>query len=107
MKKILIKYIKEEINKLKYKGDSINLDNVYPSILEEVLGDFEKPYELNGYDCDYWVETGKYSISGCMRYGTATIELIIDDDKPKLENSSKDINEFYNKREDIIPDEAK
>lgn len=81
MKDLMIKYIQEEVSKLKYKDDTVNLKGVYPSILEECLGNFDKPYELNGYDCDYTTTIGDYEINGCMRYGTAEITLTKGEEK--------------------------
>ena len=73
MRNSIIKYIEEEVSKLKNNGDCVRLKDVCPYLLEYVLGDFDDPYELNGYDCDYWARVGDYSISGSMRYGTAKI----------------------------------
>ena len=73
MRNSIIKYIEEEVSKLKNNGDYVRLKDVCPYLLEYVLGDFDDPYELNGYDCDYWARVGDYSISGSMRYGTAKI----------------------------------
>lgn len=107
MKELIKKYIKEEIEKLKYKGDSVELSNVYPAIIEEVVGNFDYPYELNGYDCNYWVDTDEYSIWGAMRYGTATIQLIAGEDNPKLEEVNKTITDNANMEEIAMQDEAK
>ena len=73
MKENIKEYISKEINKLKNIGDSVNLNFVYPEILNEILGSNEEPYDLNGYDCDYWMTIGNYDIFGTMRYGTATV----------------------------------
>lgn len=51
---------------------------VYPDAIEYVLGCSEEPYELNGYDCDYWMIIGNYKIHGSMRFGTATVTLTED-----------------------------
>lgn len=75
MKENIKRYIREEINKLKNKDDSVKLDCVYPEILNDVLGYNDKPYDLNGYDCDYWMTIGSYSIFGTMRFGTAIVTL--------------------------------
>lgn len=75
MKEQIKQYIIKEIKKLKNECDIVELVNVYPSILEEVLGDFNEPYELNGYDCDYWANTDVYEIFGTMRFATAKITL--------------------------------
>ena len=72
------RYIYKEVDRLREKGDSVDLQCVYPDIIEYVLGDSETPYELNGYDCDYWMTIGKYNIHGSMRFGTATIKLAED-----------------------------
>ena len=73
------RYIYKEVDKLRYKGDSVKLRCVYPNIIEYVLGDSEDvDAELNGYDCDYWMIIGKYKIHGLMRFGTATVTLIED-----------------------------
>jgi len=82
MREQLEKYVKSELKTLKYKGDSVTLNNVYPSLLETIMGNFT-PYELNGYDCDYWANTDTYEISGCMRFGTAEIILKVGKEKPK------------------------
>lgn len=86
MKKLLKEYIRNEVNKLKCKEDKVNLENVYPEIIEEVLGDFDEPYELNGYDCDYWAKTSKYSIFGSMRFGTAEITLREEDEEELVQD---------------------
>ena len=91
MKEQLKRYIKNEIEKLKFKGDEISLSNVYPSILEEVLGDFNEPYDLNGYDCDYWANTSKYSIWGSMRFGTAKITLREEEKEELVQDIVKEI----------------
>ena len=84
-------YIKEELKKLKYTGDKVKLINVYPEIIEEVIGYFNEPYDLNGYDCDYWAKTYKYEIYGSMRFGTAEVELIKGLTAPKItENADND-----------------
>ena len=72
------RYIYKEVDKLRYKGDSVKLRCVYPNIIEYVLGNSENPYKLNGYDCDYWMTIGKYKIYGSMSFGTATVTLIED-----------------------------
>lgn len=95
MRKVLVEYIKERLKQLKYKDDNITLDNVYPSLLESVLGGFNDGYEINGYDCDYWAETDEYSISGCMRYGTAEITLKIGEEKTIDENLDEIVENVY------------
>ena len=75
MKENIKQYIREEINKLKNKDESVELECVYPEILNDVLGDNDEPYDLNGYDCDYWMTIGSYDIFGTMRFGTATVTL--------------------------------
>ncbi len=80
MKDLIVKYIKDEVSKLKNYGDYVDLEGVYPYALEYVLGDFDEPYELNGYDCDYWARIGNYHICGSMRYGTAEITLEKEED---------------------------
>lgn len=72
------RYIYKQVDRLRVKGDSVRLQCVYPDIIEYVLGDSETPYELNGYDCDYWMTIGDYKIYGSMRYGMATITLTED-----------------------------
>ena len=73
------RYIYKEVDKLRYKGDSVKLRCVYPNIIEYVLGDSEDvDAELNGYDCDYWMTIGRYKIHGSMRFGTATVTLAED-----------------------------
>lgn len=71
------RYIYKQVDRLRVKGDSVELQCVYPDIIEYVLG-YEEPYELNGYNCDYWMTIGKYDINGSMRFGTATVTLIED-----------------------------
>lgn len=91
----IINDIKEKVGNLKYKGESVKINNVYPDILEAALGDFDDGYELNGYDCDYWanVQDRKYSICGCMRYGYATITLEVGDVKKKDDGEEKEREE--------------
>lgn len=72
------RYIYKQVDRLRVKGDSVELQCVYPDIIEYVLGDNEEPYELNGYDCDYWMTIGKYDINGSMRFGAATVTLTED-----------------------------
>ena len=72
------RYIYKEVDKLRKYGDTAQLECVYPDILNYVLGHNEEPYELNGYDCDYWMTIGKYKICGTMRYGLATVTLMED-----------------------------
>ena len=72
------RYIYKETDMLRHKGDLAKLKGVYPDAIEYVLGDSETPYELNGYDCDYWMTIGKYDINGSMRFGTATVTLTED-----------------------------
>ena len=74
----IMRYIYKEVDRLRKEGDSVKLRCVYPDIIEYVLGDSETPYELNGYDCDYWMTIGKYDINGSMRFGTATVTLTED-----------------------------
>ena len=85
IKQEIINNIKEKMETLHYKGDSVRIYNVCPALLEEVLGDFDDGYELNGYDCDYWasLEGKKYEVFGCMRYGYAEITLAKGDKRPK------------------------
>lgn len=75
MKDIIKQYIQEEINKLKNKSYSIELECVRPKIINEVLGNNDKPYNLNEYNCDYWMTIDTYDIFGTMRFGTAIITL--------------------------------
>lgn len=82
MKKLLEQYVETAVMTLKYKGDKIELENVYPSLLEGVIGNFTL-YQVNGADCDYWADTDKYSISGCMKFGLAEITLKIGNERPK------------------------
>lgn len=100
MEKSIRQYIKDEVSKLEYVGDEIKLKYVYPAILEDVLGDFDEPYELSGYDCDYWAKTDEYSISGCMSYGHATITLCKGKEKPLNDKEeSRDSSEQKLKKE--------
>lgn len=109
MKELIKNYVREELKKLKYVGDKVYLENVNPSLLEDVIGDFEDPYELNGYDCDYWANVGDYSIFGSMRFGTAEITLEQGESRSNSKNYNKgDINEKSDlEKEEIIPEEAK
>lgn len=109
MKELIKNYVKEELKNLRYVGDKVKLQNVNPSLLEEVIGDFEDPYELNGYDCDYWASVGDYSIFGSMRFGTAEITLERGEVRRNC-NDSKDVDDDENselKTEQVIPEEAK
>lgn len=74
MKKQIIEYIEKEKEKLD-SGEvkEIRLKNVYPSLLEEVFGDFED-FDINGWQGDYWCTKDEYKIFGTMYYGTAEIE---------------------------------
>lgn len=54
-------------------GESAKLQDVYPNVLQEVLGDFNK-FETMG--CDYWASTNHYDIEGNMFNGTAEITKI-------------------------------
>lgn len=74
IKMILTQYIKEQLATLRYAGQEVHLKNVYPDILEDIIGN-DDIYELNGYNCDYEWETEEYYVSGCMRFGIATIML--------------------------------
>ena len=72
------RYIYKEVDKLREKGDSVHLQCVYPDVISYVLGESENPYELNGYDCDYYMKIDKYEIDGSMRFGTAIVTLFED-----------------------------
>lgn len=106
MKDKIREYIKEELKKLNYKGDIASLSCVYPTIIEDVIGDFNKPLERNGYDCDYWASTDKYDVFGSMRLGTAEITLKIGEEKPQEniisceENLDSKVEEDYTKAPD-------
>lgn len=78
MKDEIIEYIKREKAKLD-NGEvkEIKLKNVYPSLLEEVFGDFED-FDINGWQGDYWCTKDEYKIFGTMYYGTAEIEKRVD-----------------------------
>lgn len=67
--------IREKVKLLKTPEDKIKLTEVYPSIIEEALGEFEECPEINGWQCDYWAKIGRYAIFGTMYYGTAEIRL--------------------------------
>ena len=74
MKKQIIEYIEKEKEKLDSgEAKEIKLKNVYPSLLEEVFGDFED-FDINGWQGDYWCTKDEYKIFGTMYYGTAEIE---------------------------------
>ncbi|PGA05578.1 hypothetical protein [Bacillus mycoides] len=68
-------YIESELKKLD-NGEvkSVELEGVYPSVLESILGKFEE-LDTNGWQVDYWTNTERYKVSGCMYYGKATISL--------------------------------
>ncbi|HSQ89789.1 hypothetical protein [Romboutsia sp.] len=68
-------YIEKEVKGLTKSGDSVSLKGVYPSAIEDVVGDFVDSLDLNGWQGDYWAESDEYKISGCMYYGTCTITL--------------------------------
>ena len=78
MKDEIIEYIKREKAKLD-NGEvkEIKLKNVYPSLLEEVFGDFED-FDINGWQGDYWCTNDEYKVFGTMYYGTAEIEKRVD-----------------------------
>lgn len=78
MKKQIIEYVRKEKEKLD-SGEvkEIRLKNVYPSLLEEVFGDFED-FDINGWQSDYWCTKDEYKIFGTMYYGTAEIEKGVD-----------------------------
>lgn len=77
MKNQIIEYIRKEKEKLD-SGEvkEIRLKNVYPSLLEEVFGDFEDfdDFDVNGWQGDYWYTKDEYKIFGTMYYGTVEIE---------------------------------
>ena len=74
MKKQIIEYARKEKEKLDSgEAKEIRLKNVYPSLLEEVFGDFED-FDINGWQGDYWCTKDEYKIFGTMYYGTAEIE---------------------------------
>lgn len=78
MKDEIIEYIKREKAKLD-NGEvkEIKLKNVYPSLLEEVFGDFED-FDINGWQGDYWCTKDEYKVFGTMYYGAAEIEKRVD-----------------------------
>lgn len=105
IEKMIKNYIQEEIKKAKKENrKTVELKNVYPSILEDVIGSFNEPYELNGYDCDYWVQTSEFEISGCMRFGTA--DLTFKNFKEKKEEEKIEISE-EEKRQQKVKNEYK
>ncbi|MGH0831287.1 hypothetical protein ACQVTX_23715 [Bacillus pretiosus] len=75
MEKEIKAYIESELKKLD-NGEvkSIELEGVYPSVLQSILGAFGE-LDTNGWQVDYWTNTAKYEVSGCMYYGKATISL--------------------------------
>lgn len=73
------RYIYKQVDKLRTKGDSVNLQCVYPDILEYVLGNSKDVVaKFNECDCDYWMTIGKYKINGSMIFGTAVVTLTED-----------------------------
>lgn len=72
MQERIEKYIEEKIKGLK-SGEEVTLKGVFPSVIEDVIGDFEDELELNGWQGDYWTGNSEYKVSGCMYYGDATI----------------------------------
>lgn len=96
---LIKEYIKESLKKLKKVGDKVELKNVYPEILDQVLN-FNTIYDiegLNSYDGDYQIKVGKYYIFGSMRFGTASIELI---------NTKEYEEEKENKNSSLIPESS-
>ena len=62
----------DKLSKIKYKGESIVLNNVYPSLIESL---FEFPNGIQiigGRDLDYEARNCEYHISGSAYYGTCT-----------------------------------
>ncbi|WP_151035785.1 hypothetical protein [Bacillus wiedmannii] len=75
MESAIKSYIESELKKLNTgEVKSVELTGVYPSVLESILGKFEE-LDTNGWQVDYWTNTAKYEVSGCMYYGKATISL--------------------------------
>lgn len=68
-----VQYIREQIAELQLE-ESVNLEFVFPELIEEVLGELIFD-DINSWECDYWAnsEDGKYEIFGTMYRGTATI----------------------------------
>lgn len=52
--------------------DKIVLNNVYPSLLEDIFGEGE--LDVNGWQGDYWWSNEDYRVFGTMYYGTAEIK---------------------------------
>lgn len=77
MKEKILEYLRIEKDKLDSgEVEYLNLKGVYASAIEEVFGESESDdVDFNGWQGDYWYKTDRYEISGCMYYGTATIEL--------------------------------
>ncbi len=75
MESAIKSYIESELKKLD-NGEvkSVELTGVYPSVLESILGDLGE-VDTNGWQADYWTNTERYEVSGCMYYGKATISL--------------------------------
>ena len=74
----ILDILKIHINEEKAKLDkglvnSIKIKGVYPSIIEEIFGDFYDCPEFNGWQGDYWAKNDKYTFFGCMYYGTVDI----------------------------------
>ena len=75
--------IKDEVTKL-FNGEveSVEFIGIYPSLiittLEDLGADVSEDIDVNGYLGDYWItleyNNEKYSIDGCMYYGTVTVK---------------------------------
>ncbi|KMP65148.1 MULTISPECIES: hypothetical protein [Bacillus cereus group] len=75
MESAIKSYIESELKKLDNREvKSIELEGVYPSVLQSILGTFGE-LDTNGWQADYWTNTERYEVSGCMYYGKATISL--------------------------------
>lgn len=69
-------YVEAKLEELKNGAKEVRLKGVSPSILEDVISDFDwSEADTNGWQVDYWLKTSEYEISGCMYEGTANISL--------------------------------
>ena len=52
-----VEQIKEKLKDLKTRDDAIELHGVYPNLIQEAIGKFDNStYDINGWQCDYWVK---------------------------------------------------
>ena len=88
--------LKEELKKLKYEEDTLNLNNVIPiNIFTTLGGDYKNINILGGRDMDYEGVIKNYHIFGSALYGTCSICLNNAKSKPnELIQKEKDNDKF-------------